>query len=130
MEPTSTTAGLPWWRDRARRNRVALVAFACLALLGILYPAFTNYLFGGDRRVLVVTLDQGAGQDARDRLKQACGDLPGIGVVPDRGNPDPAVQGRFPVRFQISDTSASQQADLEQCINDQPGVRGFLTQRG
>lgn len=121
---------MPWWRDHGRRNRVALVAFGSLALLGILYPAFTNYLFGGDRRVLVVTLEQNAGQDARDRIKAECGALPGIGVVPDRGDPDPAIQGRFPVRFQIGDTSAAQQAALEQCINDQPGVRGFLTQRG
>ena len=119
----------PWWRNAQRRNRAALVAFAALALGGILFPAFSNYLFAGDQRVLVVTLEADAGQDKREGLKRACGDLPGISVVPDRGNPDPRIQGRFPVRFDIADTTTQQEAALLRCLNDNRvrfAVRGYL----
>lgn len=118
----------PWWRDDRKRTRAVVVTFLALALLGILYPAFTNYLFAGDQRVLVVTMDQDADQGDRDRLKQACGGLPGISVIADRGNPDPRVQGRFTVRFDIADTSQRQETELASCINRQDGVRGFLTE--
>jgi hypothetical protein len=120
----------PWWRDRQRRNRVALVAFLSLALLGILYPAVANHLLGGDRRVLVVTMAQDAGQDEREALKRACGSLPSVTVVADRGDPDPRVQGRFAVRFAIAGATVAQEAALTECVNDQPGVRGFLVRRG
>jgi hypothetical protein len=120
----------PWWRDRASRNRAALVAFAALALAGILYPAFTKYLFGGDRRVLVVTMAQDAGQAQREALKAACGSLPSVSVVEDRGDPDPRLQGRFAVRFRIAGASLTEEARLTQCVEAQPGVRGFLVQRG
>jgi hypothetical protein len=126
----ASPSSAPWWHDRARRNRAALVAFASLALLGMLYPAFTNYLFGGDRRVLVVTMAQDAGQPEREALKAACGSLPSVTVVADRGNPDPRVQGRFPVRFGIAGASVSEEAALTECVEQQPGVRGFLVQRG
>jgi hypothetical protein len=122
--------GRPWWRDRRRRNRAALMAFAALALLGILYPAFTNYLFGGDRRVLVVTMAQDADQADREALKSACGDLPSVEVVPDRGDPDPRLQSRFAVRFRIAGASTVEEAALTACVGDQPGVRGYLVQRG
>ena len=118
----------PWWRDARRRNRVAIVVFAGLALLGILYPAVTNYLLGGDRRVVVVTLEQGSDQADRERVKQECGSLPGVTVVEDRGDPDPRVQGRFPVRFGISGATARQEAALESCVNGLDVVRGFRTQ--
>ena len=119
----------PWWRDARQRNRAALVTFAVLALGGILFPAFSNYLFAGDRRVLVVTLEQDAGQDRREGLKAACGTLPGVSVVPDRGNPDPRIQGRFPVRFDIADITTQQQAALLQCLNqnrERFAVLGYL----
>lgn len=124
---TSPAAG-PWWRDARRRNRVAVVVFAALALLGILYPAVTNYLLGGDRRVVVVTLEQGADQADRQEVKRACGSLPGVTVVADRGNPDPRVQGRFPVRFSIAGATTRQQAALEACVNELDVVLGFRTQ--
>ena len=118
-----------WWRDAQLRNRAAVSAFAALALLGILFVAFTNYLFAGDQRVMVVTMEQDAGQDRRDGLRAACGSLPGISAVADRGNPDPRIQGRFPVRFDIADTTRQQESGLIDCLNDNRerfGVVGYL----
>ena len=117
-----------WWQDQGQRNRALLIAFGTLALLGILFPAFTNYLFAGDQRVVRVTMVQDAGQPLRDALKQACGDLPGVRVVADRGNPDPRMQGRFPVRFDVADSTASEYAALAGCINRQEGVLGIITE--
>jgi hypothetical protein len=105
---------------------VVLVVFAVLALAGILFPAFTNYLFAGDRRILIVTMEQDIGQQAREDLRAACGSLPGVRNIADRGNPDPRIQGRFPVRFDIKDISNQDYARLTACINAQRGVRGFL----
>ena len=119
----------PWWRDARQRNRAAVIVFATLALAGILFPAFTNYLFAGDQRVLVVTMAADAGQPEREALKQACGSLPGVSVVPDRGNPDPRIQGRFPVRFDIGDITDREYAALTSCVNRQRGVRGLLAER-
>ncbi len=108
---------------------MAVIVFATLALAGILFPAFTNYLFAGDQRVLVVTMAIDAGQAEREALKQACGSLPGVSVVADRGNPDPRIQGRFPVRFDIAGTTDAQYAALTSCVNRQRGVRGLLAER-
>lgn len=111
------TQAPPWWQVARTRNRVGVVAFAALALASMLFVAFSNFLFAGDQRILVVTLENGAGQAARDGLKAACGDLPGISVIPDQGNPDPTVQGRFPVRFRIADTTTQQEAAIISCLN-------------
>ena len=124
MEPDDR----PWWRDAQQRTRAVVGVFLALALAGILFPAFTNYLFAGDQRVMVVTMAPNAGQPAREALKAACGDLPGISVVPDRGNPDPRIQGRFPVRFDVSDTTPAEYAALAGCINEQPGTLGYITE--
>ncbi len=132
METPLHPQAMPWWRDAQKRTRVVVITFLVLALAGILFPAFTNYLFAGDQRVMVVTMQQDIGQPAREALKAACGDLPGVSVVPDRGNSSPQVQGRFPVRFDIGDTTAAQEAALQQCLNDNAdlGVVGFLPERG
>jgi hypothetical protein len=127
-QTAARSPALPWWRDRDRRNRVALVVFAALALLGMLYPAVAGQLLGGDQRVLVVTMTQEAGQTERAALKAACGALPRVTVVEDRGNPDPRVQGRFPVRFAIAGASVADEARLTACVNGQRGVRGFLVE--
>jgi hypothetical protein len=113
----------------ARRNRVALIAFAVVAGGSMLYAAVVTQLLPGDNRVLIVTMAQDADQSDRERLKAACGGLPSVTVVADRGNPDPAIQGRFPVRFSIRGASVSQEAALTACVNEQEGVRGFLVQR-
>jgi hypothetical protein len=117
-----------WWRDERARNRALLVAFAAIALTGMLFTGFTNYLFAGDQRVVRVTMVQDAGQPAREALKRACGGLPGIRVVADRGNPDPRVQGRFPVRFDVAGTTPAQYAALAGCIDRQDGVLGIITE--
>lgn len=116
-----------WWRDERTRTRVAVIAFLSLALFGILFAGFARFL-EGDRRVLVVTMAQDAGQAERDALKAACGSLPGVSLVADRGNPDPRLQGRFPVRFRIGGISDPQLSALTSCVNDQPGVRGLLVE--
>ena len=118
-----------WWQDRRTRTRAVLGLFVVLALGSMLYAGFTSYLFAGDQRVLRVDMEQGAGEAAREALRTECGALPGVRVVPDRGNPDPLVQGRFPVRFDIADISAPDLAALSGCINRSPGVRGFITER-
>ena len=81
----------------------------------------------GDQRVLIVTMEQDAGQAERDALKRACGSLPSVSVVEDRGDPDPRVQGRFAVRFAIEGATVVEEAALTDCVERQPGVRGFLT---
>jgi hypothetical protein len=117
-----------WWRDKRSRDRALLIAFAVLALSGILFVAFTNYLFAGDQRVVRVTMVQDAGQPAREALKRACGDLPGVTPVADKGDPDPRIQGRFPVRFDVADSTPPQYAALAACINEQDKVLGFITE--
>lgn len=118
---------MPWWRDPRRRTRAAVVAFLSLALAGMLFAGFTVFA-AGDERVLVVTMDQDATQAEREALKQACGSLPGVSVVADRGNPDPRLQRRFAVRFDIAGTTQRQETALTACVNRQQGVRGFLTE--
>ena len=113
-----------------RRTQSVLVAgFAALALTAMLITGVFDFLLAGDPRVLVVTMKQNVGEPARDQLKIDCGGLPGVTVVADQGNGDPRVQGRFPVRFKIGDTTPRQEAALEECINRHPGtVRGLLTE--
>jgi len=108
----------PWWKDARSRNRAAIIAFAAIALTSMLFVAFSNYLFAGDQRILVVTLENDAGQAKREGLKAACGGLPGVSVVRDQGDPDPAVQGRFPVRFRIADTTTQQEVAVIRCLNE------------
>ena len=112
-----------------RTNTILISCFAVLALAAMLVTGVFNYLLAGDPRVLVVTMRQDIGQQAREQLKRDCGSLPGISVVPDQGNPDPEVQGRFPVRFSISGTTPQQEAALETCINNHSDtVRGLLSE--
>lgn len=116
-----------WWRDPKGRTQAMLVAFGVLALAGILIGGLPR-LTEGDRRQLVVTLEQGVTQADRETVKQACGSLPGITLVDDQG--DPERQYRFPVRFRISDSTPAQEAALNACIAGYPQlVRGVLTER-
>ena len=107
---------------------MAVVAFLSLALIGMLIAGFGNHLLAGDRRVLVVTMAGDTQQEQREALKRACGSLPGVRVVPDKG--DPSVQRNFPVRFDIAGTSLRQEAALQACLNQHSelGVTGFQTE--
>ncbi|MCA1712077.1 MAG: hypothetical protein LC789_10765 [Actinobacteria bacterium] len=112
-----------------RTNTVLIVLFAALCLFGMLVTGVFNYLLAGDPRVLVVTMKQDVGQAARQQLKDDCGALPGVSLVPDQGGGGDRVQGRFPVRFKIGDTNPAQEAALEECINRHGDtVRGVLTE--
>lgn len=114
--------------SRSRRNRLLITGFGVLALIGVLLPGVFNYLLGGDRRVLVVTMEQYVSDADRDRVRQECGELPGVSVVADQGAREK--QYRFPVRFRISDTTQEQEAALNGCIDRFPDlVRGVLTER-
>lgn len=112
-----------------RTNTILITLFGVLMAASIVVTGVFNHLLAGDPRVLVVTLKQDAGEPVRDQLKRDCGSLPGVSLVPDRGNPDPRIQGRFPVRFKIGGTTPHQEAALETCI-DKYGrlVRGLLTE--
>ena len=111
------------------RGKVLLAVGGSLVLLSMLLTGVFTFLVAPQKRVLVVTLVQDAGQPARDRIKTACGALPGIRLVNDQGNADPKVQGRFPVRFDIAGSDPAQEAALEQCINTFPAlVRGFVSE--
>ena len=110
------------------RGKVLIGIGAAIVLFGMLV-AGVNILLGPPRLVEVVTMTQDATQEDRVALKEACGDLPGITVVADQGNPDPEVQGRFPVRFDLARATTAQRIALESCINEHgQKVRGFLTE--
>ncbi|MDP9100651.1 MAG: hypothetical protein M3N21_00650 [Actinomycetota bacterium] len=111
-----------------RQGNIALISvFAVLAIGSMILTGVFDYLLAPDRRVLVVTM-AGGGEPARDVVKAACGALPGISVVADQGNPDPQIQGRFPVRFSLRGASFAQEAALEACLQHQRYVRGFLVE--
>lgn len=108
---------------------VLITLFAVLATTSIVVAGVFTKLLAGDPRVLVVTMQQDAGQPARELLKRECGSLPGVSVVPDKGDSSPAVQGRFPVRFKIGGATPAQEAALESCIDRHSSlVRGILTE--
>ena len=131
IEPTCRSAReVAWDTGRVTRgNKILVVVFAVLAIGSMLLAGVFAYFVRGKDITLVVSLQQTASQADRQSLKDACGSLPGTSVVRDRGDPDPRIQGRFPVRFDITHASFPQQAALEDCINKQgPVVRGFISE--
>lgn len=111
------------------RTKVLIAIAGVLVLASMLVTAVFNYLLAPPQRVLVVTMQQDATQADRVALKAACGDLPGVTVVADQGNPAASVQGRFPVRFDIHSASPDQETALYTCINGHSDtVRGFLSE--
>jgi hypothetical protein len=110
-------------------SRLLIALFGALMVVSIVITAVFNHLLAGDPRVLVVTMSQTANQSDRLLLKHDCGSLPGVTVVRDAGNPDPDLQGRFPVRFGLAGATPPQEAALEVCINKHSSiVRGLLTE--
>ncbi len=111
-----------------RRSKVLIGLGAGLVVLSMLVTGI-NILLSPARRELEGTMTQDAVQADRVALKQACGSLPGVIVVADRGNPDPGIQGRFPVRFDIGKATFAQERALTTCINaNGQKVRGFLNE--
>lgn len=124
MTPPTGVAAAPL----STRAKVLIALGGTIVLLGMLVTAVFNYLLAPPQKVLVVTMKPGAGEQARAALKADCGGLPGVTVVRDKGNRDPHVQGRFPVRFDIGGATAREEAALEACINGHDTVRGFLSE--
>lgn len=115
-------------RALSTRAKVLIGAGAAIVLFGMLVAGF-NILLSPPNLVEVVTMTQDATQEDRQALKDACGQLPGITVVKDQGDPSPEIQGRFPVRFDIGHASTKQRIALESCINEHGSkVRGFLAE--
>ncbi|MDP3713886.1 MAG: hypothetical protein Q8R60_15525 [Mycobacteriales bacterium] len=108
-------------------NKVLLVVGGTLMTGSIVMAGVFAYFVEGRDRVLVVTMKQGVTQTDRDQLRADCGGLPGVEAVADRGNPDPDIQRRFPVRFVITGATPRQEAALEACVEARKEtVRGFL----
>jgi len=124
------TAPTAYRQPLSRRAKVLIAMGGSIMLIGIVATAVFKYLLADPRGVLVVTLQPEAGQSQRVALKTDCGGLPGISVVADQGNPDPRIQGRFPVRFDIGSATAAQEAALQTCIARHDTVRGVRTEGG
>lgn len=111
------------------RAKVLIAVGGAILLFSMLVTAVFNFLLAPPKKVLVVTMETGVGEPARQQLKADCGGLPGVTVVKDQGNPDPGIQGRFPVRFDIAHATVQQESALEVCINRHDStVRGFLSE--
>ena len=123
------TTQLDAGRPLSTRAKVLIAIGGVLLLASMLVTGIFSFLLAPPEKVLVVTMEQGAGQVAREQLKADCGGLPGVEVVADKGNRDPEIQGRFPVRFDIGRATVQEEAALEACVNRHDDtVRGFLTE--
>ena len=116
-------------RPLSTRAKVLIAVGGTLLLLSMLLTGIFGFLLAPPNKVLVVTMQQSAVQTDREQLKADCGRLPGVEVVADKGNPNPDIQGRFPVRFDIGEATAQEEAALETCINrHHDTVRGFVSE--
>lgn len=111
------------------RAKVLIAVGGAIVVLSMLVTAVFGFLLAPPKKVLVVTVNPAAGQVGRQVIKDDCGGLPGVTLVEDQGNPDPRIQGRFPVRFDIGRATLQQEIALETCLNRHPTiVRGFLSE--
>lgn len=111
------------------RAKVLIAVGGVLMVGSILVTGIFGFLLAPPHKVLVVTMEPGAGERGREQLKADCGGLPGVKVVADKGNPNPDIQGRFPVRFDIGEATVQEEAALEACINRHDRtVRGYLSE--
>ena len=123
------TTQLPTRTPMSTRTKVLLIVGGLLFLASMLVTGIFGFLLAPPNRVVVVTMEQDADQAAREQLKADCGRLPGVKVVADQGNPDPEIQGRFPVRFDIGRATVQEETALQSCINRHTTtVRGFITE--
>lgn len=113
----------------SRRGKVLIALGGAIVLFSMLVTGLFNFLLAPPNKVLVVTMVTGSGEQARQQLKDDCGHLPGVKVVADKGNRDPHIQGRFPVRFDIGRASVPEEAALEACLNQHRStVLGFISE--
>ena len=123
-----TTQLAPQGQPLSRRAKILISLAGAIVLFSMLVTAVFSFLLAPPKKIEVVTMKAGSGQAAREQLKVDCGRLPGVKVIADRGNPDPKVQGRFPVRFDIGTANARPEAALQTCINEHTDtVEGFIT---
>jgi hypothetical protein len=116
-------------RPMSTRAKVLIAVGGGIVLFSMLVTGLFNFLLAPPQKVLVVTMVADSGEGARAQLKADCGGLPGVKVVKDQGNPNPHVQGRFPVRFDIGRATIRQEADLETCLNQHRStVLGFVSE--
>lgn len=112
-----------WWQGRKGTNRVLIAAFGFLAITAIVMAGIFTRLLGGDSRQVVVNMQQGITEADRQTVKDACGGLPGISVIADRGRADR--QYAFPVRFRLTGSTPAQESALYACLDGFPQlVRG------
>lgn len=115
-----------WWQGRKGRNRLILLGFGVVVLGFMIFNA-SGILTAGDTRQIVVSLQQPATEADRALVKERCGTLPGITVVPDRG--DPARQANLPVRFALRGSTVREEIALNGCIEDLgPRVESLFTE--
>jgi len=111
------------------RSKVLIAVGGGIVLFSMLVTGLFDFLLAPPQKVLVVTMQTGSGEVARQQLKDDCGGLPGVKVVKDQGNPNPDIQGRFPVRFDIGRATVPQEAALESCLNRHTStVLGFISE--
>ena len=116
-------------RPMSTRTKVLLVIGGLLMSGSIIVTGIFGFLLAPPHKVLVVTMEPDAGEQGREQLKADCGGLPGVEVVADKGNSNPEIQGRFPVRFDIGEATVQEESALEACINrHDETVRGFLSE--
>jgi hypothetical protein len=116
-------------RPLSTRAKVLIAVGGTLLLASMLLTGIFGFLLAPPNKVIVVTMQEGSGESAREQLKADCGRLPGVEVVADRGNQNPDIQGRFPVRFDVGEASVQEEAALETCINrHRDTVRGFVSE--
>ena len=108
----------PWYRRRGS------------LLLAVLLVAFTAQMVTTalrtqveDTREVVAVLRQDVSVDQRDAVRDRCGTLPGVSVVPDQGRDD--LVRRFGARFSIAGSTGREEAGLYACLDQFTYVLGI-----
>ncbi len=114
-------------RNRPPSKRALWIAgVGIAAMLGAVFylTAFTRYGDSMREREVVAQFDHSAPRAQRDAVRQACGDLPAVDVVPPGPGTLRSIQLND-VRFRVDNASPAQLNALYQCLRVQPGVVGF-----
>ncbi len=109
-----------WWQGRRGGNRVMLLVLGLVAFAFMVFNA-SGRLTAGDQRQVVARLVLPATDAQREAVKDACGRLPGVALVPDQGAADK--QRNLPVRFDVAGITQQQEVALYACLEERPEVR-------